>query len=121
MTHIKQELRRRISETLTIAQLLPPGEACDEIRDRLLRMQDYCSSNGKTFIFIEQRINCHQFELGGRNDATATLFRGPSEDASVAICVTDEGSLLYRNDSSWTLYRNEGDVVSSAPTLVQAR
>lgn len=120
MTHIKQELRRRISETLAVAQFLSPSEGCDEIRHRLELMQTYCQSVDKTFIFVEQRICCHQFDLGGSSQAMATLFRGPSEDASVAICVTDAGSLLYRSDSTWILYRNEGDLVPPALALATA-
>lgn len=120
MTHIKQELRQRISETLAVAQFLSPTEACNEVRDRLQLMQAYCQSVGKTFIFVEQRIYCHQFDLGGSSKVMATLFRGPSEDASVAICITDAGSLLYRSSSAWVLYRNEGDLVPPAPALAAA-
>ncbi|MEM6521807.1 MAG: hypothetical protein AAF892_13385 [Cyanobacteria bacterium P01_D01_bin.71] len=119
MTLIKQELRRRISETLAITRFLPPVAARDEIRQQLAQIQRYCASVDKAFIFVEQRISCQQFDLGGQDDAAATLFRGPNEDASVAICITDQGSLLHRSDSPWRVYRDNGDI---APvTLVVSR
>jgi hypothetical protein len=62
------------------------------------------------FIVCELRIACDQYDLGGSKHHQATLFRGPSEDASVAICVTEQGSLLHRNDSDWKIYCNAGDV-----------
>ncbi|WP_228035422.1 hypothetical protein [Oculatella sp. LEGE 06141] len=108
--HIKQELRQRIQETLWAAQDLSPEACLQEIQDRLLAIQLYCKTVGKTFIMIEEEITCNQFELGGRSEHGATLFRGPSEDASVAICVTHRGSLLHRNDSSWKIYKSAGDI-----------
>ena len=51
-----------------------------------------------------------EYELGGSHQQKATLFRGPSEDASVAICVTSQGSLLHRNGSLWQIYYNAGDI-----------
>ena len=109
MTSVKQELRRRISNMLTLAQVLPPAQARRHIREQLIMMRGYCNSVNKTFIFVEQLITCEQFDLGGGTEA-ATLFRGPNEDASVAVCITAKGSLLYRSDSPWQVYRNAGDV-----------
>ncbi|MBD2778856.1 hypothetical protein [Iningainema tapete] len=107
---IKLELRRRIQQALEFAKNLSPKDCQDEIRDRLCAIQDYCKTVEKTFIVFDLRITCDQFDLGGSYQETATLFRGPNEDASVAICVTDKGSLLHRNDSPWRIYRNCGDV-----------
>jgi hypothetical protein len=59
---------------------------------------------------IEEKITCDQYELGGRRQDSAILFRGPNKEATVAICVTAKGSLLHRNDYPWTIYRNAGDV-----------
>lgn len=106
---IQQELRQRIHEALQAAQLLPPADRLNEIRQRLLEVQAFCDSVQKTFIFVEQSIACAQYSLGG-NQEIATLFRGPNEDASVAICVSDRGSLLHRNSGPWQVYCNEGDV-----------
>lgn len=107
---IKQELRRRIYETLEVASDLAAGDRLDEIKFRLFAIQTYCKTVEKTFIVVEQSIACDQFELGGSPNDTAILFRGPNEDASVAICVTHKGSILHRNDCSWTVYKNEGDI-----------
>lgn len=107
---IKQEIKRRIHEALQIAKDLSPDDCSSEIRNRLLAVQLYCKSVGKTFIFVEEPITCDQYELGGYHKDSAILFRGPSEDASVAICVTDKGSLLHRNSSPWRIYKNIGDV-----------
>ena len=116
MTPVKQELRRRISNMLTIAQVLPPAQARRHIREQLIMMRGYCNSVNKTFIFTEQLITCEQFDLGGSADM-ATLFRGPNEDASVAICITAKGSLLYRNNSPWQVYRNAGDVAPATSEM----
>lgn len=110
---IKQEMRRRIYEALQIAKDLPANDCLSEIRNRLSAVQLYCQSVGKTFIFVEQAITCDQYELGGSQKDSAVLFRGPSEDASVAVCVTEKGSLLHRNSSPWRIYRNVGDVSST--------
>lgn len=110
---IKQEMRRRIQQALEFAKDLSTDDCQDEIRSRLFTIQKYCKSVGKTFIVFEERITCEQFGLGGSREESATLFRGPNENASVAICVTDRGSLLYRNDSPWRIYRNFGDVIST--------
>lgn len=107
---IKQELRRRIYETIEVAAELAAGDREDEIRFRLFAIQNYCKTVEKTFIVVEQSITCDQFNLGGSFAETATLFRGPNEDASVAICVTRKGSILHRNGGSWEVYKNEGDV-----------
>jgi hypothetical protein len=106
---IQQELRQRIHEALQAAQMLPPADRRTEIRQRLLAIQTFCDSVHKTFIFTEQSIACAHYSLGGGKEI-ATLFRGPSEDASVAICVSDRGSLLHRNSGPWQVYCNEGDV-----------
>jgi hypothetical protein len=110
---IKQEIRRRIYEAIEVASDLKPKERIDEIRFRLFAIQNYCKTIGKTFIVVEQLITCDQFDLGGSARDTATLFRGPNEDASVAICVTHRGSILHRNDCAWKTYSNEGDIRSA--------
>jgi hypothetical protein len=107
---IKQEIQQRIHETLQVARDLPSNDCLSEVRSKLLAVQLYCQSVGKTFIFIEECITCAQYDLGGHHDNKATLFRGPSEAASVAICVTHEGSLLHRNDCPWKIYRHMRDV-----------
>ncbi len=108
---IKQTLRDQIQNTLQIAKQLPPELCLQVVKERLLSIQRYCGSVGKTFIVVEEAIACHQYELRGARDDRATLFRGPDEQASVAICVTQKGSLLHRNDSVWAVYRNAGDVL----------
>ncbi len=110
MDSIKQELRRLLKETLTVAQTKSVAEREHFIRIGLSQIQTYCKSVNKTFIAHELRITCNEYELGGSRHQTATLFRGPSEDASVAICVTDQGSLLHRNGSLWQAYCNAGDI-----------
>lgn len=107
---VKQELRRRIYEALEAASNLPVGDRAEEIRFRLFAIQNYCKTVGKTFIVVEQQITCDQFDLGGRADQTATLFRGPNQDASVAICITQQGSLLHRTSCPWEICINEGDI-----------
>ena len=107
---IKQELRRRLQEGLYLAKHLPPTHCRNEIREQLTTMQIYCKTVEKTFIFVEERITCNQYGLGGNHADMATLFRGPNEDASVAICVTDKGSLLHRNGCPWKIYKDAGDV-----------
>lgn len=107
---IKQELRLRIQEALQTAKTLTAKACLEEIRKHLLSIQQYCQSVEKTFIFVEQEITCDQYKLQGSQQDVATLFRGPNEDASVAICVTQKGSLLYRNGCWWIIYRNMGDI-----------
>ena len=107
---MKQELRHRLQEALHSAKRLPPIECQHEIRKQLTAIQLYCRLNEKTFIFVEQRITCNQYGLGGDRQERATLFRGPNDDASVAICVTDKGSLLHRNSCPWKVYKNAGDI-----------
>jgi len=51
---IKQEIRQRIHEVLQTAKDLPSSDCLNEIRDRLLTVQLYCQSVGKTFIFVEE-------------------------------------------------------------------
>lgn len=53
---VKQEIQRRINEALQIAKDLAPNDCLSEVRDRLLAVQLYCESVGKTFIFVEERI-----------------------------------------------------------------
>jgi len=107
---IKQEIRQRIQDTLQAVRDLPSNDCLNETRNKLSAVELYCQSVGKTFIFVEECITCDQYELGGYYDDKATLFRGPSEAASVAICVTDKGSLLHRNDCPWEIYTHMGDV-----------
>jgi hypothetical protein len=107
---IKQELRQQITTTLQYAKQLPPDACLDEVRTRLLAIQAYCETRQKTFIVVEQSIACDEYQLGGNHHDQAVLFRGPNEDASVAICVTAKGSLLHRNGHLWQIYRHVGDV-----------
>lgn len=107
---IKQELRRRIVEALQTAKELPPDECLNQIKISLAAIQRYCKTVGKFFVVVEERITCGQHDLGGCHEHSATLFRGPDANASVAICVTDQGSLAYRNSSPWIIYRNQGDI-----------
>jgi len=107
---VKQEIRQQIDQALRSAQTLPPGDRTNEIRCRLAALQNYCTTVNKTFIVVEQIVTCDRFDLGGSTDERAILFRGPKEEASVAICVTEKGSLLHRNSSPWCVYRNEGDI-----------
>ncbi|MBT9315892.1 hypothetical protein [Leptothoe spongobia] len=117
MEHVKQTIRRLLQETLTIAQKLPVARRQQYIRRSLENIQDYCATYEKNFIVREITINCNQYELGGSQYHFATLFRGPNEDASVAICITEQGSLLHRNDSPWKVYCNAGDVNPVQPAL----
>lgn len=107
---IKQEIRQRIQEVLQAVRDLPSNDCLSETRNKLSAVELYCRSVGKTFIFVEERITCDQYDLGGYCGDKATLFRGPSEAASVAICVTYKGSLLHRNDCPWKVYTYMGDV-----------
>jgi len=107
---IKQELRLRVQEILQTTQKLPVSDCLQEVRQRLLNIQEYCRLLGKTFIFVEKEIFCNQYDLQGDVHDAATLFHGPKEDASVAICVTRRGSLLYRNHCPWMVYRDMGDI-----------
>ena len=110
MNPVKQKLCRLIDETLHIAQRLPAAQRRQTIRQRLEMIQSYCASVEKTFIFFELSITCDQYDLGGSVHNSATLFRGPNEDASVAICITEQGSLLHRNESAWRFYCHAEDV-----------
>lgn len=114
---VKLELRRIIRQALQAAKDLSAEDCLSEIRARLLAIQSYCESLDKTFITVEERITCDRYDLGGSPQHPAILFRGSSEDASVAICVTHRGSLLHRSDSAWTIYRNRGDVCPVEPIL----
>ncbi|XGV97364.1 MAG: hypothetical protein ACAF41_32175 [Leptolyngbya sp. BL-A-14] len=109
-SRIRQELQQKIQTALQIAKDLPPQDCLKEIERSLLGIQSYCKVVQKSFIVIEEEITCDQYELGGSHQDTATLFRGPKREATVAICVTAKGSLLHRNDYPWTIYRNAGDV-----------
>ena len=107
---VKQELRQKIHAALQSAKELPPDQCLREVRNRLFAIQRYCAVFGKTFIAIEEMITCDQYELGGNHRDSAILFRGPSVDASVAICVTHQGSVLHRNSGFWKIYKDAGDV-----------
>ena len=111
---IKQILSQSIHEALRTAKELESDACLIEVRAQLSALQAYCQMVGKTFVFVEESITCDRYELGGRCEDAATLFRGPSENASVAICVTQEGSLLYRNSSAWVVYKNAGDINPAA-------
>lgn len=113
MENIKQMLRRLLQETLHAAPEKPIAERQQFVRERLSYIQKLCSNFDKTFIVCELRVTCDQYDLGGSHQHTATLFRGPSEEASVAICITEQGSVLHRNDSSWKVYDDAGDVSPS--------
>lgn len=117
MDNIKQTLRSLLQQTLSIAQQRPVAERRQLVRTKLSHIQTYCKEVDKTFIVREVRITCDQHDLGGQRQQAATLFHDPSEDASVAICVTDKGSLLHRNDSAWTVYANAGDVAPMTTCL----
>ncbi|WP_416673292.1 hypothetical protein [Egbenema bharatensis] len=108
---IRKEIGRRIYELLKTARDLPPQDCLNEVRNTLSEIQKTCLSIDKSFIFVEKRITCANYQLGGSSEDPAILFRGPREDASVAICVTDKGSLLHRNGSPWIVYRDAGDVL----------
>jgi len=114
MDNIKQTVRSLLQQTLSVAQQKPIAERRQTVRTKLSHIQTYCKEVDKTFIVREVRITCNQYDLGGPQQQSATLFHGPSEDASVAICVTDKGSLLHRNDSLWKIYDNAGDVAPMA-------
>lgn len=113
-SQFKQILRRKIQLALWAAQNLPAEICLSEIRSQLIAIQSDCDRHQKKFIFREEIITCNQYELGGSDRHIATLFRGPSEDASVAICVTQKGSLLHRNSCPWIAYKNVGDVSASS-------
>ncbi len=110
MEDIKQTLRRLLQETLNAAPKQPIAERQQFVRDRLRYIQTFCNDIDKTFIVCELRVTCDQYDLGGNSQHRATLFRGPSETASVAICITEQGSVLHRNDSLWQVYDDAGDV-----------
>ncbi|MBF2046892.1 MAG: hypothetical protein IGS54_05900 [Elainella sp. C42_A2020_010] len=107
---IKQELRQRIQAALQSAKELPPEACFNLIKAELSALQRRCQQVGKVFIVVEETITCDQYDLGGNHEDMATLFRGPDENASVAICVTDQGSLAYRNSTPWMTYKNQGDI-----------
>lgn len=107
---VRWEVGQKIQAALQSAQELSPNECLQEIRDCLSAIELDCRAIEKSFIVVEESITCAQYELGGHSHDTAILFRGPREDASVAICVTSKGSLLHRNSSPWRIYRNAGDV-----------
>lgn len=100
---IKQEIRKRLQKTLLSAQLRKRSHRQQFIRESLNDIQLYCQRLEKVFIVCEQSITCDQFDLGGGSHDRAMLFRGPSDAASVAICLTEKGSLLHRNDSDWQI------------------
>ena len=107
---IREALQQKIHLALQAAKDSPPGDCLKKIETNLLAIQTYCKTVQKTFIVIEERITCDQYELGGRRQDSAVLFRGPNTEATVAICVTAKGSLLHRNDCPWIVYRNAGDI-----------
>jgi hypothetical protein len=110
---LKQELRQRIHTALQSARNLQSEACLNHIRVELLALQNLCQRAGKVFIVVEEAITCDRYELGGSCEHTATLFRGPDENASVAICITNQGSLAYRNSSAWIIYRNQGDIATA--------
>ncbi|WP_059001640.1 hypothetical protein [Leptolyngbya sp. NIES-2104] len=105
-----QTLSQKIHAALEFAKTLPTQDCVAEIRISLAAIQAYCETIEKIFIVVEERITCNQHDLSGSSQDQATLFRGPCKDASVAICITDRGSLLYRNSNEWQIYRNAGDL-----------
>jgi hypothetical protein len=107
---IKCALRQNISTALQTAQALPPAARLQYIRASLATIQADCQAIAHPFIVVEMATTCDQYDLRGHSLDKATLFRGPSETASVAICVTAQGSLLHRNGDTWQVYRNAGDV-----------
>ena len=107
---IKREVRQRIQAALNTARSLSPEHCVQTIRAELNSLKQYCQSVNKTFIVVEEAIACDQYDLGGSPHNTAILFRGPDARATVAICVTQRGSLLHRNDSDWVTYRAMGDL-----------
>ncbi|MEM9217899.1 MAG: hypothetical protein AAGD25_26605 [Cyanobacteria bacterium P01_F01_bin.150] len=107
---IRQNLRNKIQCMLKIAKELPSRKCVSMIRRNLEDIQNYCAIFGKTFIVVEENIVCNQYNLQGSHHDKAILFRGPDERATVAICVTEKGSLLHRNDSDWKVYRDAGDI-----------
>lgn len=120
MENIKQTLRWLLQETLNETLEKPIAERQQFVRERLNYIQALCKSINKTFIVCEIGVTCDQYELGGSSQHTATLFRGPSEEASVAICITERGSVLHRNDSSWKVYDDAGDVSPLRAECLQA-
>jgi hypothetical protein len=110
-SQIRKEIGKQIYELLQSAKQLPTQECLNEVRNKLLEIQKDCQKVEKSFIFVEKRITCANYQLDGYSEDQATLFRGPREDASVAICITDKGSVLHRNGSPWTVYRDAGDVL----------
>lgn len=104
---IKQRIREQIQTLLNAAKALEIEPCVSTIRAGLTQIQLYCTSVGKTFIFVEEVVPCDRHELGGLPTETATLFRGPSTDASVAICIM-RGALLYRNGGAWQNLSKEG-------------
>lgn len=111
---VKQEQKRKIHGVLQTAVELPLPTCRDYIRAELLALKAFCQNWGKLFVVVEEQITCAQHDLGGREEQTATLFRGPDQKASVAICITDQGSLAYRNGSLWCIHKNEGDIGSAS-------
>ena len=110
---IKQEQKRRIHAVLQQAIELPLPTCRDHIRAELLALKAFCERWGKLFVVIEEQISCAQHDLGGKDEQIATLFRGPDQKASVAICITDQGSRAYRNVALWCVHRNKGDIGSA--------
>lgn len=106
----RQELQQKIQAALQVAKNLPPDACLKEIENRLLAIQAYCKTVKKTFIVVEEKITCDQYELGVCKQDTAILFREPIQESIVAICVTAKGSLLHCHDYPWMVYRNVGDV-----------
>lgn len=106
----RKQLGQQIYAALQDAKDLSPEKCLSTIKDRLIAIQISCKAIHKTFIVVEEQITCADYDLRGSQQDTATLFRGPSEDASVAICVTQKGSLLHRNGYIWNIYKNVGDV-----------
>lgn len=114
---IKRNIRQRIQIALRTARTLPPEGRARTIRVHLRALQSYCKSVDKSFMFAEEAIACSHYGLGGLPEASATLFHSADPQSAIAICVTQQGSLLYRSGSSWAIYRHEGDI--NVPSLSQ--
>ncbi len=107
---INHKLRQLLQETLMLARETPAAKRDRFVRNSLKYIQIYCQRVSQPFAFHELEIACNQYGLGGSLHHSATLFHGPNEEVSVAICVTKKGSLLHRNDGPWQVYYSAGDV-----------
>ena len=76
----REVLQQSLQTALHAAKGLSPDGCLKTIETSLLAMQRACKAIQKPFIVIEEKITCGQYELGGGNQDTATLFRGSSAD-----------------------------------------